>query len=288
MDHTSIAFAIITYYPKWYRGKLQSLKHTDKVRGDLALEFFTTALKQNYRVVVVDGKSTRSFIREIGKIPEIIIIKRKSLSRSISKRMAFRTASKLPNVKVIVATEAEKVSLLKNCIELMTGPILSDKADIVIPRRNEKLFKSSYPLFQYESEKEGNQLYNEQLRAAGLLSNREDDLDIFFGPRAFLNDRKIVSLFMKQMHLKYGKHRLATEKYFNPDDLSVAGFFPIALALKKGFRVKSVEVPFTYPLTQKRNEGEAQKSFFIEKRRWQKTSILIDLMYFLNGYFRKR
>ena len=46
LDSAPVAFAIITYYPQWYRGKLRSLKHTDKVRGDLAIEFFQTALKQ--------------------------------------------------------------------------------------------------------------------------------------------------------------------------------------------------------------------------------------------------
>ena len=48
---TDVGLAIITYYPKWYRGKLRSIKHTDKVRGDLALEFFTKATKLGYKVV---------------------------------------------------------------------------------------------------------------------------------------------------------------------------------------------------------------------------------------------
>lgn len=34
---TPLAIAATTSYPKWYRGKLRSIKHTDKVRGDLAL-----------------------------------------------------------------------------------------------------------------------------------------------------------------------------------------------------------------------------------------------------------
>ena len=74
---TEVSLAIITYYPKWYRGKLRSIKHTDKVRGDLALEFFSKATKLGYKVVVADGKSSKTFKKAVSGIQDLIFIRRR-------------------------------------------------------------------------------------------------------------------------------------------------------------------------------------------------------------------
>ena len=109
---SSVALTVITYYPKWYRGKLRSIKHTDKVRGDLAIEFLKEASKRRYQVVIAEGKSSKTFRKVISEIPGLIIIKRRSLKRSVARRQVVKRASTLPNVKVIISTEAEKTSLL--------------------------------------------------------------------------------------------------------------------------------------------------------------------------------
>ena len=71
-----IAIAASTYYPKWYKGKLRSIKHIDKVRGDLAIEFFKEAKKRGYQIVVVDGKSSKTFRKEIKNVENIILARR--------------------------------------------------------------------------------------------------------------------------------------------------------------------------------------------------------------------
>ena len=86
----------------------------------------------------------------------------------------------------------------------MVKTILNNQADIVIPKREENFFKKTYSDYQYQSEIEGNKLYNEILRTNGLFKDN-DDLDLFFGPRVFLNHPKIVSLFTKKFHLKINK-----------------------------------------------------------------------------------
>lgn len=275
----SVAFSLITYYPKWYRGNLKSISHTDKVRGDLALEFINKAIAKNYQVVVVDGNSPKNYQKEFLKLKEkLIIIKRRSLQSSPAKRQAFIAASRLPNVKVIIVTEPEKTSLIDS-IPAITTPILEGKADIVVAKRNEKLFQQSFPDYMYYLETEGNRLYNKQLKLHQLLSNQDNELDMFFGPRAFANTSKNLKLFTRN-YLKFVKN-IPQEEFFDPEKYSNTIFFPIVAALKDGLRVISVEIPFTYPEFQKINESIGAKDFFVEKRRNQKLGMLLELKYLL-------
>lgn len=277
---SSVAFALITFYPKWYQGKLRSIKHTDKIRGDLALEFMSKAGKLGYRVVVADSQSPKTFRKELLKINDIILIKRRSQKRSPGKRRAIQVASKLEGVKVIILTEAEKVSLMSKGTSLIVKPILENKAEIVVPSREPELFKSTYPKYMYESELEGNRLYNEQLRTQGLLKEKES-LDMFFGPKAFCNEPRILRLFMKQFIFRIGRISF-THEYFDPEELSNTTFFPIVDALKKKIRVQNVEIPFSYPTLQKDNEETGQRELFIAKRRVQRLGLLVELMHFIS------
>lgn len=279
-DSTSIAIVAITYFPRWYRGKLQSVKHTDKIRGDLALEFARKAAKAGYQLVVVDGKSSKTFRQELAKISGIHTIKRRSAKRSPSRRLGFRYAAKLPNVSVIVATEAEKVSLIEH-LQILVTPILNKDADIVIPKRELQLFRKTYPNFQYSSETEGNILYNEYLRSYNFLHKGDEEPDLFFGPRIFRNDKKIVSLFLKHYYFTIGVHEFHHE-FLDPEELSNSLFFPIVMALKRGLVVKSIEIPFSYARLQKENEESGNRELFEEKRRAQRLGLLAELMHFIN------
>ena len=168
-----IALAATTYYPKCYSGELRSIKHTDKIRGDLAIEFAKEASKRNLNVVIVDAKSTKTFRKEISKFPNVILSRRPHPKRSPGKRQAFKIASKIPGVEVIVGTEPEKVSLVTDCLDQITKPILKGKADLIVPHRKDKLFAQTYPNYMYESELEGNKLYNEFLKLYKLSSQSE-------------------------------------------------------------------------------------------------------------------
>lgn len=280
-----IALALITHYPRWYRGKLQSIKHTDKVRGDLALEFISRAIRDKYQVVSVDGQSSRSFCAALRNLP--VIFKRRNIGkRAPAKRLAFKLAAKLPDIQAIVATEPEKIDLLRSIPDLV-NPIIHGDSDLVIPARREPEFSDSYPAFQYNSEIEGNRLYNEYLRVHGLLNHHHGELDVFFGPRVFRNNSKILALFTQKSSIRVGKHSFDNE-FFDPEEISNASFFPIVLALKRKYKVTSVTVPFIYPGLQKENEEVGNREYFEEKRRSQRLGILVDLMRFLTYFGSKR
>ncbi len=278
-DPKNVGFAVITSYPKWYRGKLRSIKHTDKVRGDLALEFVQKVSELGYKIVVSDGKSAKTFRSDLLSIPNIIVLKRKTKSSGEGKRVALDRVSKISGVIVIVLVEPEKVSFVTQCLSKVIEPILKDKAEIVIPKREDSLFKSTYPRYMYDSEVEGNRIYNEALRANGLLPDKLLEIDTFFGPRVFKNDKKIIGIFKNKYHFS-GISLL--EKLYDPDIYSNVQYFPIINALRKKIRIESVEVPFSYPSLQKENEDIGKREEFIAKRSMQRVSILVDLMHFLS------
>lgn len=267
INPSSIALAIITHYPNWYEGKHRIIKNTDKIRGDLALQFLKKASIIGYQIVVADGKSSRSFHKELIQISGIIIVKRNILNRSLTKKRAIRKAAKLSNVKVIITTEAEKVSLLE-FIPQIVKPLFENKAHIIVPKRELKLFADSYPQYQFESETEGNRLYNEILQSEGLVQ-KNDEFDFFFGPRAFVNTPQVRSLFTRKYH-----------QYFT--DYSAVQFFPLIMALKKKKKIATVTINFSYPKTQKANEETGERALFLKKRTEQLTGILNDLTRFLN------
>src|SRR6185369_4576387 len=99
--------------------------------------------------------------------------------------------------------------------------------------------------------------------------------------RAFRNDAKILRLFYQRYLFRFGDH-VFDEKYFDPEQLSNAMFFPIVLALKKGYKIASVEIPFRYPRLQKENEEKGMRLFFEEKRQMQRLALLVELMHFLS------
>lgn len=278
---SSVVIATTTYYPGWYKGKLRSLKNTDKVRGDLALAFIEKAKILGYQVVVADGKSSRSFRSATRRFSGIKIINRRLPKRSPARREAISIASKLSGVKVIVLTEPEKISFITDCLSLVVEPIIKNHADIVAPKRDEVLFRSTYPSYMYESEIEANRLYNQILRSQGLLNSKVEDMDIFFGPKVLRNDKKIIALFMRRFYNPLGNVFLPNT-YFDPEEYSNTLYFPIVLALKKKLRVKSITVPFSYPRTQRENEEKGARELFVEKRKAQRLSILLDLTHFVS------
>lgn len=279
LDPKKVGLAVITSYPKWYRGKIKSIKHTDKVRGDLALEFVEKAVEIGYNIVVSDGKSTKTFKKELQAIPGSIILHRKTKTSGEGKRSAIDRLAIIQGLEVIVLTEPEKVSLVTHCLQPIVTPILQNKADIVIPKREDGLFKSTYPQYMYESEVEGNGIYNEALRSTNILPEHLYHLDSFFGPRVFRNTKKFVTLFKRRYRFS-GISLL--EKLYDPDIYSNVLFFPIVNAFKQKLRVASVEVLFVYPRLQKENEEVGQREEFIAKRSLQRVSVLIDLMHFLS------
>lgn len=277
---SEIALVGITFQPKWYKGRLKSIKHTDKIRGDLILHSARFAAGVGYRVVLVDGGSAKTFVSELKGIQGIKLFQSKLPHRSPNRRKAIREASKIQNIKAIVMTEIEKVSFITNCISLSVKQVLNGTADVVVPKREVTLFKKYYPDYMFESEIEGNLLYNEGLRSAGLITTHEDDLDVFFGARVFKNDKKML----KELFSRYRAHpfnSIIAHRLFDFEEYSNTQFFPVVKALSSGRKVVSVTVPFVYPEKQKENEERGERELFVLKRRYQKLTIIIELMHFL-------
>lgn len=279
---SEVAIVGITFAKKWYTGKLKSIKHTDKIRGDLQLYSLRFAAGVGYRVVIVDGGSAKTFIKELKRINGLVVLQAKIPKRSPNRRKAIFRASEIDGVKAIVMTEIEKTSVVTDCIEKIVEPIISGDADIVIPKREQGLFKKTVPDYMYESEMEGNFLYSEALRSHGLLSSHVEDLDVFFGVRVFKNDKKLLKALLSRYESN-PFNSLMGHRLFDVEEYSNAQFFPVVRALKLGKKVASVTIPFAYPKTQMENETKGEKEFFVIKRKFQRLTILVELMHFL-GY----
>lgn len=132
----------------------------------------------------------------------------------------------------------------------------------------------------YESEIEGIKLYSEQLKLHNLLPQDSNNIDLLFGPRVFTNTPKVLALFTKK-YLSAIEHS-DDEALIDPEELSNALYFPIVMALKKGFKVKGVKIPFSYPKIQKDNATRGAREFFEEKRKNQRVGTILELMYFLD------
>lgn len=140
IDPSTIAICMITKYPKWYQGGAKSPTSIDKVRGDLALKTIKTAVEKGCQTLVGYHPGSVEFNKQLDQIPGVILLKRTTKKSSPSKRQLIKKASDLNGVKVIVLTEPEKLSFIKDCLVTTVSPIINDEADVVIPKREEKLF----------------------------------------------------------------------------------------------------------------------------------------------------
>lgn len=97
----------------------------------------------------------------------------------------FRERNIGSDESAIVFTEPEKVDIVEHVRDIVM-PLLIDEADIVVPARDEELFRETYPIEQYHSESYGNCYFN--LLAKQFPGFRKDGptkLDWLFGPFAF-------------------------------------------------------------------------------------------------------
>ncbi|OGK21889.1 hypothetical protein A3C23_00895 [Candidatus Roizmanbacteria bacterium RIFCSPHIGHO2_02_FULL_37_13b] len=283
---SSIAIALITYYPKWYRGKLRSLGATDKIRGDLALRTVEQGVKKGYQIIIVDGTSSRSFKTDLRRFSSVHLIKRRINKASPAKRQAIKRAASIDGVKAIVLMEPEKTDLIENHIEMIVKPILKNYADIVIPCRNDDFFRKTYPDYMYKSEVEGNFMYNQILKSTNFLQKKASDFDFFFGPRAFKNERGVVKLFLKKAKLKIN-NEIINKLIIDPEIYSNSLYYSVIQALKKKLKVLSIEIPFKYPTIQKENEEKGDRDFFMEKRNNQQLRLIVELLCFMNREYKQ-
>jgi hypothetical protein len=270
-----VGIASTTFYPGWYPSEAGENPSADKVRGDIALATFSEAHGKGYQTVIVDGGSSSGFLDALGETGVAIEAER-DRGMSASRRQAFEAVSSLEGVNVICWTEPEKVSIVKDCIPYALQPILSGEADIVVPRRDDESF-ATYPDYQVEFETTSNHLWNNILRRHGLLPEDAQDLDAWIGPRFFKNDPDIVKLFVDKYEFIYdvqsGLKKDAPELWPN------ALFLPIVAALKQGYRVVGVNVPYRHPAEQ--TAFEQDNDTFRQKRAYQQENILKTTVHFV-------
>lgn len=262
-------------------GKQRDLADTDGIRGDLALELFDKAINSGIRIVVCDGGSSPEFISALQRFVdrELSIVGSNTLGRGPQRRSAFKAACLLPGVRVIFYTQPEKVSLVDR-LSKISKPIIEGGADIVIPKRNQRLFEQSYPDYMRESEIRVNHTYDWLMKKADLMT-QEQSFDWFFGAVAFKNDPEIVALFLKEYAIEGGiGSRINAQP--NPEMHSDGHYFPIIEALFNRKLVVSIEVPFAYPPTQKANEMSPGKiKTFRERREKDAAAYRLEAIHFL-------
>lgn len=276
ISNTAIAIVTTTFYPFWYRETLKNNSteqvKIDKIRGDLAIEMLSEAKKKNFQIILIDAGSSRVFTKEIARIG-IKIIRPKNKALSPSRQYGFILASKMKGVKVICWLEPEKVSIPKDCLPQAVLPILNNQADIVIPKRDKKAF-STYPSFQARIEKIANKKWNSRLKEHKLLSKKAEELDIWFGPKFFKNDPKLINIFQKSYQFK--------DKIQKLDIWSNAIIFPIITALKLGYKVVSSKVQYEHPKQQ--TVAEENSVLMRRKRQIQYQSILSTTEHFIKNF----
>lgn len=273
------------YLYKDYRvlpnGEQRNPADTDGIRGDLALELLNKAISLGVRIVVSDGGSSPKFISALEEFKNkgLTVVCSDVPERGPQRRKAFETATLLPDGRVIVYTQPEKVSLIDRLVEI-SKPILEGNADIVIPKRNPELFEQSYPDYMRKSELKVNATYNWLMRKAGLMT-KDESFDWFFGPIVFKNDPEIVAFFLKGYEIENAIRSRAKAKP-DPEMHSDGHYFPVIEALFKKMSVVSVEVPFVYPATQKANEMSPERlTAFREKRLLDADAYRLEAIHFL-------
>lgn len=277
----SIALVGLTYFPSWYIEERKSWGDTEKVRGDLTLDFIVKGIAKGFNIVIADGGSSKAFVNEVTSAP-ITFVKRESPQRASGRRQGIEVASKLPGIKAIIRTETEKVDIVGANALRISQPLIDNTADIVIPKRNEKLFAASYRGYMHDSEVKANALLNKILHNYDNLSS-DVNLDLFFGPIGIRNDPKILRLFMERYEF-VGSKNWGARKFVNPEEFGDAYTFPVICALKEGYRVASVPVDFIYSPQQKKNEEiddpQMLKSF-LDKRRQQRFGIIDEAIHYI-------
>lgn len=275
-DPKSIAIVTGTFYPTWYEGDAKDPLSADKVRGDLALQSFKEAQRQNFNLSIIDGGSSEAFKKALGQNNFYFEMQKQKGGYSPARRQGIERAETLQGIKVIVQTEPEKVSVISDCIQPAILPILKNEADVVIPERDEESF-STYPKLQAQQEQKANKLYNAILRAHGLLKDNDPDLDFWFGQRFFANTPQLTELF--KTTYQYRKDNTALDKKVNVEMYSNIQFFPVVEALYRELRVKSVLVPYRHPQIQ--TEFEEGNLDFDTKRHTQRRTIITELVNFI-------
>ena len=259
-----IVVVTTTYYPD-----------NSDIRFNLAIDLCKLANTNNIHLIIVDDSpnhnqvatkflQTGGYIHVYQQDKEKFIGKGGALRQSIAMAVTLLRGNNNDrgdalNNAVICFTEPEKVDLL-NHIHLIAKPILDGVTDVVIPKRNDELFKQTYPIEQYHSESFGNYHFNllaKQLSAEGFRSEGANSIDWLFGPFA-------LKASLSRSWLTY----IGTSW-----DAQIVPY--VRGVRDNNWRITSVTVDFKHPKVMK--EQEEGSSAFTKKRLMQ-LNLLFDLL----------
>jgi len=197
----------------------------DTIRAKIAERTIRSISDLGYETIVVDGGSADELLDSFRR-SGAVVYHEEERGMGKARRQAIRIACER-NPQVLIWTEPEKESYVR-FIEATALPILNNATDMVIPRRRDI---SSYPALQQITERAGN-LFWKKLTGT--------DLDMFFGARGW---RKDLSKYFLEYNAAYGDKQ---------DSIHI----PILDIIHAGYRVRGVDIDFTYPHEQRAIEEE--------------------------------
>jgi len=237
LDPQTIALATSTYYPSYGEGAPDS---SDNVRGRLAFEFLKKAAEDGYRVVVVDGASSKYWKEELESLKAslgVVVEQQTEPGLSASRREAMKKAASLPGILVIGESEPEKIDIERQARKLAL-PIVNGKASVTVPNRG-KSGRENYPEAQKKAELRANTLAN-------AIVKNEENIDWWVGVRFIKNDPHILDLFLKKRVMS-GKGKLWQTS--DPSDWSDAIYTPLVELLKSNPElVQSINIDYAHPI----------------------------------------
>lgn len=210
-------------------------KSQSELRYTLTCEFIKAVIVKHYKIIIVDDSPdptiAQSF-RDLGA--EVFPQVDKGLGAS--RRELFRHAGSLMSINhepfFVLWVEPEKVDFA-NHLEAILAPFIDETIDLVMPKREENIYRLTYPDYQYFSEHSANSIYQKLFGP--------DNADPFFGPIAY---KSTVKQYFE--HLKVGDYGLADDGYLQ--------LYGQAIAKSYGAKAVVVEIPFHYPPEQKTEE----------------------------------
>lgn len=181
----------VTYYPD-----------TSDIRFRLALELCKLATRHKIHLIIVDDSpdptvrdrfqdGANGYVHVFQQDKDTYSGKGGALRQAIIKATEWIQENSATNSGHVLSdaaicfTEPEKLDLM-NHVHDIVKPILNGKVDVVVPTRNDELFRQTYPIEQYHSESFGNMhfdLLSKQLE--GFQMEGATKLDWLFGPFAF-------------------------------------------------------------------------------------------------------
>lgn len=269
-DPSKVTIITTTFYHRWIPGQLQwnpgdqvTPDVVDKVRGDLAIKTITTGAEKGAKVIVVDGVNNRPFRQSLQR-KNVLIYDGTDRGMSSSRQQGFQIASAMPDGIANLWIEPEKISIVEDCLDTLMSPIFQNQADMTISLRDDVAF-ATLPAYQVDDEKESNRLWNDLLKAEGILPPGHTGYDVWMGPRGWHTD--ITGLFLRRYTVTDPGTTLV-----RPDEYCNATFFPVVAALVEGKRILSISVPYRHPEIQKAIEQDSPE--FRAKRKYQQATIL--------------